>query len=370
MSGLLVLASLLLHSGFAAAQISAPSCTLSALYDWSFNSMNQNPCTVAAYLLGTCNEGSFIIHPLLPGYSYMGPSALDAGNWCKCNTVAYSLLSACAACQGELWPFWSDFSTNCSRVLPASSFPHPVPSGTRVPHWALIDVTVENSWSSSESLSTGGTPELSPGAAIGNSGISSSTTPGTALPTSFSPPSSFTSSKSRLNIGAIVGGAVAGVAVIAIAALAFFYLRQRRGSPQAASAASAINSASQPRMGEVQQPMSDSGSFTPSSMPASFSTTTRLYDPNSQATFPEYQGVPPVPEIPAHAYPAEYQGASPVSEVHAHAYPAEYQGAPLLMPEAPSQVRIPSYDGSGNIVANMRTSLPQQPQGYHGLPMV
>jgi hypothetical protein len=80
-----------------------------------------------------------------------------------------------------------------------------------------------------------------------------------------------------LNIGAIVGGAVAGVAVIAVAALAFFYLRQRRGSPQAVSAASVINSASQPRMGEVRQPMSDSGSFTPSSMPASFSTTTRLY---------------------------------------------------------------------------------------------
>jgi hypothetical protein len=96
----------------------------------------------------------------------------------------------------------------------------------------------------------------------------------------------------------------------------------------------------------------------------------RAQDPNSPATFPDYQGVPPVPEIPAHAYPAEYQAVSPVSEVHAHTYPGQYQGVPLLMPEAPSQVRVSSHDGSGNILANMRTSLPQQPQGYHGLPTV
>jgi hypothetical protein len=59
---------------------------------------------------------------------------------------------------------WSQFTYNCSETQPPStyvfhcgieliawhdeaigpSFPYPVPTGTRVPQWALIDVTVRN----------------------------------------------------------------------------------------------------------------------------------------------------------------------------------------------------------------------------------
>ena len=92
----------------------------------SFNSINQNACMVAAYLLSTCNQGckcalgrstrgaivvsifslflsAFTINSLLPGSSYSGPSGVDNSNMCKCNTVAYSLISACDACQSSNW---------------------------------------------------------------------------------------------------------------------------------------------------------------------------------------------------------------------------------------------------------------------------
>ncbi|KAI0246210.1 hypothetical protein BJV78DRAFT_1256871, partial [Lactifluus subvellereus] len=55
MSRLAILVSLLLLSGIAVAQIYAPDCSLT--WQWTFNSLGQNACTVAAYLMATCNGG-------------------------------------------------------------------------------------------------------------------------------------------------------------------------------------------------------------------------------------------------------------------------------------------------------------------------
>jgi hypothetical protein len=124
---------------------------------------------------------AFTIDPLQSGYSYTGPSGVDDSNLCKCNTVAYSLISACDACQSETWisyVFIVSFSSSaplciCHQVVRifvqlhkdttslevsfplrpriyrialtrqlAHSFPNPVPAGTYVPAWALLDVTV------------------------------------------------------------------------------------------------------------------------------------------------------------------------------------------------------------------------------------
>lgn len=42
----------------------------------------------------------FSIPPLVSGDSYVGPTGSDdASDRCKCNTVVYSLMSACDACQ-------------------------------------------------------------------------------------------------------------------------------------------------------------------------------------------------------------------------------------------------------------------------------
>jgi len=53
---------------------------------------------------GLTNDVVFTIPELVPGDSYVGPTgSSDASDLCKCNTVVYSLMSACDACQDALW---------------------------------------------------------------------------------------------------------------------------------------------------------------------------------------------------------------------------------------------------------------------------
>jgi hypothetical protein len=85
----------------------------------AFNSLGQSPCTVAAYMIATCNRGGeylvcwliqalcshlyvdFTLSPLDPGESYFDGNTTFSS--CECTTVGYSLISACGACQGETW---------------------------------------------------------------------------------------------------------------------------------------------------------------------------------------------------------------------------------------------------------------------------
>jgi len=55
---------LFLFSGFVVAKISAPDCNTS--WRWSYNSLGQNACTVAAYLMSTCNGGCELSSLLCP----------------------------------------------------------------------------------------------------------------------------------------------------------------------------------------------------------------------------------------------------------------------------------------------------------------
>ncbi|KAI0246197.1 hypothetical protein BJV78DRAFT_1286662 [Lactifluus subvellereus] len=319
MSKLAILAPLLLLFGVAVAQIYAPADCI-PLWQWTSNSLGQNACTVAAYLMGTCNQGAFTIDPLGPGESYFGPSGDDDGNLCKCSTVAYSLLSACDACQQETWIDWSEYSTNCTKIMPVSSFPNPVPSGTRVPQWALLDVTLENSWNNNKSFAVGDSPEIAPGTVISPSNASStSPTPTPTLPT----PSPTPTHSSSSNAGAIAGGVVGGVAAIGVAGLAIFWLRRKR--PQAPSAAFMVDGAPQPL--RLRPPGSDDGTYGPSSMPGTPATPMKFYDPNDPTTFPGFQGA---------------------GQVH-------------------TEVPVVPYSGNTPPVANMQIS---RPQGYHGFPTV
>ncbi|KAI9436123.1 hypothetical protein F5148DRAFT_25456 [Russula earlei] len=336
MSSLAALLSIVLFPGFALAQIYAPDCSLT--WQWTFNTLGQNACTVAAYLMSTCNGGSFTINSLMPGYSYTGPSGIDDSNLCKCNTVAYSLISACDACQSEQWVSWSEYSFNCTRVLPPSTFPNPVPSGTKVPQWSLLDVTLEDNWNNNKSFAVGDSPEIGPGALIGNpSGSTSTARTGTI--TAGSPSNTNTGSNSSLptpsptgsssNTGAIAGGVVGGIAAISIAALAMFFYFRRRGTHEPSST-TAVGNSSQPYMGQIQPSLADEETVVPSSLPGTPVTPMKLYDPNDPTTFPGYQPV------------------------------AQTLGAPMQVPVAP-------YVGTGNTLANMQIS---RPQGYHGLPTV
>ena len=133
---------------------STPPSTADGLVQ-AYNSLDQNPCAVAAYLEATCNMGceylacvhgnstlisaAWTFEPLPTGYQYGAPDEDWRTDLCMCNTVLYSLVSACDACQGEKWsmygpilsvyiPFylsairWTRWVTNCSKVLPPSTW--------------------------------------------------------------------------------------------------------------------------------------------------------------------------------------------------------------------------------------------------------
>ncbi|KAF8969854.1 hypothetical protein BDZ97DRAFT_1792997 [Flammula alnicola] len=72
--------------------------TCLAGFSWSFNSEGDSPCDVAMALAGVCIGTDFTLAPLQPGFVYLGPNVANA-NSCRCSSVYYSLLSACAACQ-------------------------------------------------------------------------------------------------------------------------------------------------------------------------------------------------------------------------------------------------------------------------------
>ncbi|KAN0114319.1 hypothetical protein V8E52_006815 [Russula decolorans] len=341
-------ATFLFFSGFAAAQIYAPVCTVASA--WMMNSLGQNPCLVTAYLMGTCNDGSFTIDALIPGDKYPGPSGIQDSDLCMCNTVAYSLISACGACQGGIWISWSEYSLYCTTTLPPSSFPNPLPLGIRVPQWALIDVTSENIWDSNKAFAVGDFPEPAPGAILGHSTATASvlsTSSASSLfgePSSTVKPASGASSpipNSSTNTDVIVGATVGGVVAISLVVLIGIFLRRRRPEALIPVAPPVVGlRASQPPMDEIQQPLTMDNGYTTSSasIPGTVSRTSMpgasvapvRNDPNYPSTFPGYQGVPQTPATPP-------------------------QGA------------VPSSNTTGNALATTQTSWQQ---GYHGFPTV
>ncbi|KAI9455005.1 hypothetical protein BJY52DRAFT_1282187 [Lactarius psammicola] len=244
----------LISSARAQLQVSAPNCTDST-FAWSFNSLQQNPCLVTAYLAATCNNGVFFVPSLPPQQSYNGPTDVDKDDICKCNTVVYNLISACDACQGESWTPYSTWSFNCTTKATPGTFPNPVPSGTRVPQWAYINTFNSDNWNISEARLAGDSPEVTGTASI--------------VPTSTNTAAQSTSTtRRRSKAGAIAGGVVGGVVGAALIAgvVLWFAIRRRRAR-------------SAPSMdfqgGEKEQPLPDPPKF---------------YDPSDPTTYPTSVG--------------------------------------------------------------------------------
>ncbi|KAI0812734.1 hypothetical protein BC629DRAFT_961396 [Irpex lacteus] len=110
-------------------------------YGWMTNSKWQNPCLVAAYLQSVCDSDPAIsgVQTLPPGHHYI-LRAPNASN-CTCNTVLYSMLSACTICQAQEYLPWSGWSENCTYKF-VGNYPKPIPQGTAVPAWAYENVTL------------------------------------------------------------------------------------------------------------------------------------------------------------------------------------------------------------------------------------
>ncbi|KAI9459394.1 hypothetical protein F5148DRAFT_1218816 [Russula earlei] len=243
----------------ALAQVSYPNCSAASL-EWSYNSLGQNPCYVAAYLESSCNGGQFQIPPLTPGVLYGGPFA-GGSTLCQCNTVVYSLVSACGACQGGSWVQWSQWSFNCSSVSEDGTYPTALPRLTRVPRWAYLSVVKANTWNITLAQIAGDSPEGTP-TTVATVQASSTASAVSQNPTSNS------------HAGRIAGGVVGGVVAAALLiGLIFWYIRRRRRraeplpSPFVGNAAHVAEAFGQPGHG-VSTPIG------------------KYYDPSDPSTFP------------------------------------------------------------------------------------
>ncbi|KAJ7120500.1 hypothetical protein C8R43DRAFT_83106 [Mycena crocata] len=237
---------------------STPStnATCSSSFAWSFNSLGQSPCLVAAYLGSVCNDGLFIVPALASDTSfYAGPTVAQA-NACACSSVFYSLLSACADCQSGKVLTWSSFNTNCTTVYP-QLFVGNIPSGTAVPHWAYQNVTAGDGFNSTVAQMQLNAPE------------STMNPTATGIPSQSATPDTFAH---KTNEGAIAGGVVGGVVLLSLICVAgFWFIRRRRRGVAPSNL--------------LQTPMGyhNTGEITPFS---SAIQTPKLYNPADPSTFP------------------------------------------------------------------------------------
>ncbi|KXN92204.1 ATP synthase subunit beta, mitochondrial [Leucoagaricus sp. SymC.cos] len=95
------------------AQKSEVTCPPS--FDWARNSKNQDPCLVVALLQADCrNDTNVTISKLAANEVYTGPDPANTNDVCACNTVVYSLLSVCAACQNRFFVDWTSWTLHCA----------------------------------------------------------------------------------------------------------------------------------------------------------------------------------------------------------------------------------------------------------------
>ncbi|KIM63769.1 hypothetical protein SCLCIDRAFT_1213929 [Scleroderma citrinum Foug A] len=292
----------------ASAQQSAVVCLSD--FAWMNNSIGQNPCLVAAFVLGACTGTQFIIPSLDPGFTYGGPSVSGATP-CECNTITYNLIAACSICQNRIYIAWTSWSTNCSMTYPGV-YPENIPSGTAIPHWAYQDVTKTDVFNATIAQLAGDAPESTAIKPQATSTMVTSTIPPTSItlvgntgtqsptPTPTPTPTPSPSSSSNPKTWTIVRGAVGGIVMLGAIAT-WFYIRRRR---------------------QTKAPPGGTMSTTtsPSTHPA---THLKLYDPSDPSTFP--------PSSPT-MYTASYQNNSIHSNIHAAqgGHPITYRGAPEL----------------------------------------
>ncbi|KAH7913751.1 hypothetical protein BJ138DRAFT_1111200 [Hygrophoropsis aurantiaca] len=290
-------------------QISAQSSDVDCMpsYTWAYNQKNQSPCVVASYLEGVCNGNGWSVPALPPGDLYLGPTEAQAQQ-CECNTVVYSLISACGACQNASFIGWTEWTDNCTSQSPSSGYPETIPAGTEVPGWAYLalDNDYWNATAAQEDLSApastaGSTPSASAISPPSNSIISSSST-------------STSTKSSKSDVGAIAGGVVGGVVGIAIiTAVTVVILRRRnRGTKQPSN---------QEKASWYNRPPSDYRAVNN----ASRQRDTKLYDPNDPTTFPRS----PEPSVVYTTHTTYTAPLSPTSGAHTSiSRSGQYNGVP------------------------------------------
>ncbi|KAN0140979.1 hypothetical protein V8E53_001423 [Lactarius tabidus] len=242
-------------------QAIAANCTDYSLI-WSLNSLLQSPCMVAAYLQTECSGGIFTVGNLPPGSEYGGPN-LGQGNQCICNTVVYSLISACAACQKGSWINYSTWLSNCTSKATPGVFPMPIPVETRVPKWAYLDSFMDsNSWNLTTAEAVGDYPEVT--GSFTSSPLASPLASPTTSGSGSSPTSTSHSSSNRGRIS-VTSGIIGAILISGV--VAWFVVRRQRArcAPPKTDT-----------RGKIEQPV-------PNPLTVE---TPRIYDPSDPTTYP------------------------------------------------------------------------------------
>ncbi|THU77813.1 hypothetical protein K435DRAFT_973814 [Dendrothele bispora CBS 962.96] len=214
------------------AQSTDATCILSSL-GWSFNSHKESPCQVASSLIGVCYNTGYNVPSLPEQNHYLGPS-IDDSNPCQCNTVVYSLMSACGLCQNRTIASWNEWSANCALVY--TSYPEPIPSGTVVPGWAYLDVKSQGTFNAAlaqqDANATESTAIPVPTSTSSSTSSTSSETSTTssAAPTVISTADAALAADDRRN--KIGGGIVGGVLGLFGLCALLIWLRRRRKTAQ------------------------------------------------------------------------------------------------------------------------------------------
>ncbi|KAI0696729.1 hypothetical protein BC835DRAFT_1414122 [Cytidiella melzeri] len=294
-------------SKFVAAQRTEAVCL--AGYDWMTNSKGQSPCLVAAFLDSVCNAdpASADIEALTTGQHYVLPTT--AANDCYCNTVAYSLLGACAFCQGDFNLPWSSWKENCTNSFVAQ-FPRNIPPTTAIPAWAYYDVSVTDRFNLTvaQALASQDSPDST----------ASLTPSSTSASKSTSPPSPSnvqqTSPSKKSAVGPIVGGVIGGVGGLAILLTAFaIWAKRHRAARKPASADFPSTAPLGPPVATPWSPDVKEKLLASSVVASEYPFGARLYNPNDPSTFP------------GAALPGNTQSTTSTSLYDARAQPGGFQ---------------------------------------------
>lgn len=266
--------------------------TCSPDYDWAFNNNDQSPCLVSSYLQSVC-AGPIPVDSVPPGMHYRGPSAAGATP-CNCNTVVFSLTSACALCQGRAAQNWTRWSENCpSDALFISEYPRDIPEEVEVPQWAYIDVTTLTGqlWGPIQAKIVADAASSTSGSSTPSDSSTSSDEAPTESPTGALSSPEPPKSEGKSNAGAIAGGVVGGlVFLIGVGLLVFWLLlRKKRKAQNAPPDDFTIDGSSIAPLGAARSPP-----------PASFRT--NAMSPVSRTTYDDGSSVAPgVPMAPTSA---------------------------------------------------------------------
>ncbi|KAI0088019.1 hypothetical protein BDY19DRAFT_994437 [Irpex rosettiformis] len=219
-----------------AASIAGAQCLSGS--DWMLNRKGQTPCIVAAYLSSACDSNSAgnDVEALRPRqYRIL---LKTAANDCFCNTVMYSLLGACATCEGLESLSWSNWTKNCTKTFVAG-FPKPIPEDTAIPEWAYYNITLDDSFNATltEALASENALDFSVLPVLSSPSISQSTTSDGSEPTA-SDISVGTDNPKTSKAGPIVGGVIGGVALLVIigTGVASVWAERRKTARRAPSA--------------------------------------------------------------------------------------------------------------------------------------